>query len=62
LITLVVTLAINALDNDLIVYDFKVNANRTDLITRDDMDKRAYNKANLITNELYINKDNLLSI
>jgi hypothetical protein len=47
---------------NLAVYDSKEDANRTDSITRDDVDERAHDKADLITNELYTDRDNLPSI
>jgi hypothetical protein len=59
LITLVATLIAIALDNDPIVFDSKEDANRIDLIPRDDIDERAYNEASLIINKLYIDRDNL---
>jgi hypothetical protein len=59
LITPVTTPAANALDDD---PNSKEDANRTDLITRDDVDERARNGASLITNELYIDRDNLPGI
>jgi hypothetical protein len=53
LITSVATPAANALD------DSTEDANRTDSITRDDVDDRARGDASLITNELYTDRDNL---
>jgi hypothetical protein len=42
-----------------IVSDSKEDANRIDSIPRDDVDERAHDDASLITNELYIDRDNL---
>jgi hypothetical protein len=50
------------LNDDLIVYNSKDDTNRINLITRDNVDERAYNKASPIINELYIDKDNLPGI
>jgi hypothetical protein len=56
LITPVATPAANALDDS---PDSKADANRTDSITRDDVDERAHDEAGLLTNELYTDRDNL---
>ena len=62
MITLVIIPAANTLDNDPIVYDSKEDTNWIDSKTRDNIDERAHNKANLITSKLYIDRDNLPSI
>jgi hypothetical protein len=62
LITPAATPAANVLDDDPAVYDSMDGANRTDSITRDDVDERAYDEASPITNELYTDRDNLPSI
>ena len=55
MVTLVATSTESGLDDKPTVPDFKTDANRTIFI-----DKRVYNKASLITNQLNINEKQLL--
>jgi hypothetical protein len=47
-------------DNEPAISSSKEVANRTGLIIHDEVDKRAYDKATIITNELYADIENLL--
>jgi hypothetical protein len=60
LVTLVATPAENTVDNEPAISSSKEVANRTGLIIHDKVDKRAYDKATIITNELYTDIENLL--
>ena len=56
MITPVATPAESALDDELAAPDSKEDANRTNLITYDNVDERFYNEAGLVTN---VNKEHL---
>jgi hypothetical protein len=60
LVTLVATPAENTVDGKLTISSSKEVANWTGLIIYDKVDKRAYDKATIITNELYTDIENLL--
>jgi hypothetical protein len=54
LVTLVATPTENAVDDEPAISSFKEVANRTGLIIHNEVDKRAYDKATIMTNELHI--------
>jgi hypothetical protein len=47
-------------DDELAISSFKEVANQTGLIIYNEVDKRTYDKATIITNELYTDIENLL--